>query len=126
MKVKVKDAIEISSALALCAKLEGLNANVKYAFARNLQRLKPILTNFDEANQARVDSFAKKDEKGKAVINDGVIDFGDKAEEASQAWKKLNDEEVDFDVFTVKRSESTDNLPIEAQMILLDTVIVEK
>lgn len=135
MKLKVSECINLSTALRETVKIQDLSSNLKYAVARNLKRLDPIMADFSESEKIRLDTYCKKNENGEYATIPFIdpngspgqkYDFGDQAKEAGDKYKELIEVEVEFEPYKVKRSEDTDRLPVYFQVELLDIIIIDE
>ncbi len=126
MKIKIKKVIEIYNALLICSKTEKLDGKVSYAIARNINRLKKEVEQYTEDNEARHNAFAKKGPDGKLLTRGGEIVFGENYATAQEKYKELINREIEFEPYTIEKSDDTDILPPDGQAELLDIIILEK
>jgi hypothetical protein len=129
MIITTEHAIEIYEALLgasdFCEKNK-TEPSVKYTIARNIGRLKKHYKLFHKNNELRIQTYALKDEKNAISLkSDGTLNFGEKHDEAMAKYNELLLCEVEFDPYTIKRSEFTDDLPSLVQAILFDIIITE-
>ena len=85
-------------------------AKVSYAIARNLKLLEKEYKDLEEQRMKICESYADKDEDGKAITQekDGntVYVFSGKAQEQlNKEYAELLDEEIDIDIHTVDAGE---------------------
>lgn len=125
MKITVSTAINISQALQIAAQ-SNVKGKTNYAIAKNLNKIRPILEDFDCVNKIRIDSFSKKDADGSPLVNGQNVDFGDNLEDATKAYKELMEKEIDVDFYTVVESEEAYNIPANALVVLLDVIVLEQ
>jgi hypothetical protein len=125
MKIKIKKANEINAALKECAKVEKLDPKVSYAIARNINRLKDDMEKYEEDNFARIKAFAKRAPDGSILSRGGEIIFGINYDTAQEKYLELISKEMDFEPYTIERSEETDKLPPSAMAELLDLIIID-
>lgn len=126
MKVTIEKILSLDKALGVCSEEKELHGDLKYAIARNINRIKPFLKKFQEDEEARVKAYCRTNEKGEYAIIGKMYDFGNNREKANEKFKEMLAEVVEFDVYTIKRSEHTDKLPAIAQSELLDVIILDE
>jgi hypothetical protein len=124
--MKTSQADIIFGALIKCSKIENLDPSVNYCIARNINRLKNHMKQLGEDNIARVQSFAKKAPDGTVLTKGGDIIFGENLTVATEKYNELMNKEIDFEPYTIERSDLTDKLPANALSELLDIIIIEK
>lgn len=124
--ITTKQALEIYGALVISSKVEKLDGTVNYALARNMNKLKKINEQFHEDDTERIKAFVKKGPDGTFLTKNGQWVFGENQKIAEEKLKELMDKEIEFDPYTIKKSEHTDILPAIAQAELLDIIIIEK
>jgi hypothetical protein len=123
-KVKNSELLVIDQALKY---LSEQNTSAWYQISRNVKKIKPHLTTFQESHQSILDKYASKDNEGNiSVSKDGGVDFGKNKTEADKLWKELLNEEinVEFYEFSVEKFGDSKLDPIAIEP-LLDVVIQE-
>lgn len=85
-------------------------AKVSYAIAKNLKLLESEFKDLEEQRIKICESYANKDEDGKAVTqekdgNTVYVFSGDAQEQCNKEYADLLGEEIDLDIHTVEASE---------------------
>lgn len=109
MKMKLGGVRERLEGLLKVAK-KTFPAKVNYAVAKNLKLLESEFKDLEEQRIKICESYADKDENGKAVTQekDGNMLYvfsGDAQEQCNKEYGELLEEEIDLDIHTVEASE---------------------
>lgn len=87
---------------ALCGIVrKNLPARLSYAIGKNILKLEGEFKELESARHKLAEQYAKKDENGNLVIENGKYVFGDNEEIFDKEYKDLLDMEVEIDILTL-------------------------
>jgi hypothetical protein len=124
--MKIKDMLPLHAALTYVAAMTNLDKSLNYCVAKNLLRLKKAHAEFTEENNLRLQHYAEKDPvTQEPIVIEGKYNFGLHTGEANKKYKELVEREIEFEPYTILRSEETDKLPGVVQQELLEIIIID-
>lgn len=133
MKLKMHEAIDISTALAA---LGDYDTEIWYEIGKNIRKLNPIVKEYNETKRDIQEKYSLKDDKKKIKLRtspDGRewVEYGNNQVKADDAMKKLNEEDVDIDIHKISVDKLKDSkgewkykLKGSLMFPLIDTVLV--
>ncbi len=86
-----------------------------YAIARNVAILEPEIKKFNEAKEAIVKNYSKKDKKGNPLKDEKGFIIEDQ-EGADKEYRALLEEEVELKLFKINLEEVPENVTAEQQI----------
>ena len=102
MKIKNYEAINTYAKLEEILKNYSFKARVCQAIVKNKNKLKDIVSNFEEARQTLVKSLADKDENGEPIVENNNYVIKDRAQLNKEfAELQMVETDVDFDSISV-------------------------
>lgn len=119
-----KTKIELVEIFAAFTVLGQRDLAIWYPISKNMQKLKPIIQDYNDLKDVIVKKFAILDEEGKPKIVNGNYEFGEKLADATKALEVLNQEEISVELETISKAQiKDDKLPGSLLAILLDIIV---
>jgi len=119
--MKNQELFELMIGLQLCKDLKGIK--FVYAVAKNLNNINRELAPFVESRAKLQEEHAKKDKDNKLIVVEGRVQMKDD-EKFNDEFKKIQDIEVEIDLFKIKREELPEDITAE-QLTNIFTLIDE-